>query len=213
MSRSAQVLGLVAAAWLGWLSVPVEAPALAFEPLGAGEVVPAGFVPVHRVLSDRAAALGPALIHSSAQAIAEEAGRVGFDPLLVVALIDVESDFQYGAVSQRGARGLMQIRPATLEYLGERFGVADVKARLAEDPTLEIRLGVRYLHVLRQRFGNLDDALLAYNLGPAKLRRVRREHGLAQYQDYLRAVKRDYAQLQREIGVGGDWTLAARPPP
>jgi soluble lytic murein transglycosylase len=104
----------------------------------------------------------------------------------------------------------MQIRPATLNYLAEQAGIGDLSAALEEDPTLDVRLGVRYLKSLKDRFGSVDKALFAYNLGPSKMIRLWKANGLGQYKGYLRAVKRDYAQLQRETGVSEDWTLASR---
>ena len=210
MSRAAAALALGTAALLAWLSVPEVQPLPELVAVGTGEVVPAGYSQVLQVMADRATGLPVPLRRKFARTIAEEANAAGFDPLLVLAVIDVESDFEVGSVSDRGARGLMQIRPQTLNWLAEQDGIADLSAALEADPTLDVRLGVRYLKTLKERFGTLDKALFAYNLGPAKMIRVFRENGLAQYKGYLKAVKRDYAQLQRETGAKEDWTLAAR---
>ena len=94
------------------------------------------------------------------------AARHGLDPQLVKAVIAVESGFEAGAVSGKGAVGLMQVLPAT----GERYGVrADarrsVDAKLA-DPTLNLEIGTRYLADLRRLFpARTDLALAAYNAG------------------------------------------------
>jgi soluble lytic murein transglycosylase-like protein len=177
---------------------------------GAGEVVPDGYPQVMKVMQDRAVNLEAGLRKALARTIAEESNAAGFDPLLVLALIDVESDFEQASISPMGARGLMQIRPQTLSWLAEQAGIDDVHSAMEEDPTLDVRLGVRYLKSLKERFGSLDKALFAYNLGPAKMIRVWQAHELGQYKGYLRAVKRDYAQLQREAGMKEDWTLASR---
>jgi soluble lytic murein transglycosylase-like protein len=94
------------------------------------------------------------------------AQKHGLDPQLVKAVIAVESGFDAGAVSDKGAVGLMQVLPAT----GERYGVhADrkksVDAKLT-DPRLNVEIGTRYLSDLLVMFPNrLDLALAAYNAG------------------------------------------------
>jgi soluble lytic murein transglycosylase len=210
MSRGAATVCLALSGLLAWASMPTNAPLPELVVSGAGEVVPGGYPQVYRVMQDRAVNLPPPLRRQVARTIAEEANAAGFDPLLVLALIDVESDFEQASVSIAGARGLMQIRPKTLEWLAEQAGIADLAAAMDEDPTLDVRLGVRYLKTLKERFGTLDRALHAYNLGPTKMVRVSRANELGQYKGYLRAVKRDYAQLQRESGMKEDWTLASR---
>ena len=78
---------------------------------------------IDAVLAKRAPELGLTLRGQLGAAIAEEARKAGFDPLLVVAIIDVESDFDEEAVSSRGARGLMQIKPSTLHEMAAHQGL------------------------------------------------------------------------------------------
>lgn len=210
MNRWVAAGALSTSALLAWLSVPEVRPTPDLACVGMGEVVPGGYPQVLQVMADRATGLPVPLRRRLARTIAEEANAAGFDPLLILAIIDVESDFELSSVSERGARGLMQIRPQTLGWLAEQAGIDDLSAALEADPTLDVRLGVRYLKTLKDRFGSLDKALFAYNLGPAKMVRVWKENGLGQYQGYLKAIKRDYAQLQRETGTKEDWTLASR---
>ncbi|RZT41554.1 lytic transglycosylase domain-containing protein [Cupriavidus agavae] len=94
------------------------------------------------------------------------------DPALVRAVMAVESGFNAGAVSPKGAIGLMQVIPDT----GARFGVAADRERSIEqklaDPKLNISAGVRYLRFLTQLFpGNLELALAAYNAGEGAVQR------------------------------------------
>ena len=110
------------------------------------------------------------------RAIAEEARRAGYDPLLILAIIDVESDFDVDAVSSRGARGLMQIQPVTLHWFAEKQGLRLTREEMAADPALCVRLGIRYLRSLQDRFGgDLSMALMAYNAGPDRIRQAIRE--------------------------------------
>ncbi len=90
------------------------------------------------------------------------ARTAGLPPGLVKAVIATESNFDPGAVSNRGALGLMQLMPATAEMLG------------VEDPMhAEANLlgGVRYLKDLLDRYGSVSNALAAYNAGPGAVDR------------------------------------------
>jgi soluble lytic murein transglycosylase-like protein len=79
------------------------------------------------------------------------------DPVLAKAVIQVESGFNPAAVSNKGARGLMQLMPGT----AKRFRVAKV-----HDPDENIRGGVAYLAFLQRLFPNdLRNVLAAYNAG------------------------------------------------
>lgn len=81
----------------------------------------------------------------------------GVDPVLVKAVIMVESGFNPNAVSHKGARGLMQLMPGT----ARRFGVNDVL-----DADENIRGGVAYLSVLQDLFPtDLTRVLAGYNAG------------------------------------------------
>ena len=110
-------------------------------------------------LSTRPAALSaPALADQPyAGEIAAAALQAGLDPALVHALIEVESAYRADAVSEKGARGLMQVMPDT----ARRFGVAD-----AGEPRPNLLAGTRYLRYLLDRFDQrLELALAAYNAG------------------------------------------------
>jgi hypothetical protein len=136
-----------------------EGEILFLELTGGGEVgVPAatvrGFVPdeVLDEVSPRAAEGG-----DLRALVAEAARRHGLDPALVLAVVSVESGFRPDAVSPKGARGLMQLMPATAASLG----VADPL-----DPTANVDGGARHLRGLVARYGgDLQKALAAYNAG------------------------------------------------
>ena len=86
------------------------------------------------------------------------------DPFLVKAVIRVESSFIPDAVSPVGARGLMQIMPATAEDLAGRMGIDHHEDDLFS-PAYNIRMGTFYLRLLIDYFGEQDTALAAYNAG------------------------------------------------
>jgi lysozyme len=100
---------------------------------------------------------------------------------LLTAVIAVESGFDERAVSSKGAKGLMQLMPAT----ARRFGVRDVFA--AEQ---NLRAGAAYLRTLMNQFPeNLQLALAAYNAGEgAVLRAGRRIPAFPETQQYVRKV-------------------------
>ena len=87
------------------------------------------------------------------------------DPLLVNAVIAVESKFIHGAHSKSGAVGLMQLMPETAKELSDELGEKSLYKDL-ENPKINIRLGVYYLKKLLVMFdGNKTLALAAYNAG------------------------------------------------
>ena len=165
---------------------------------------------IDSVLAKRAPELGLTLRRQIVQAIAEEAGRAGYDPLLILAIIDVESDFTEDAVSDKGARGLMQIKPSTLHFLAEREGLRLSREEVAADPALGVRLGIRYLRALNDRFGDLEMALMAYNAGPTRIWQAKKAGELDTFRHYPRAVRRDFRRFREGEGLGGDWALAQR---
>lgn len=97
---------------------------------------------------------------SNLDAIVEEASRThGVDPHLIRSVMHVESSGNAKAVSPKGARGLMQLMPATAKELG----VTNI-----DDPRENVLAGAKYLRQLSDRFGG-DEAkvLSAYNFGPS----------------------------------------------
>ena len=85
---------------------------------------------------------------------------------LVLAVIEVESDFDPAATSSAGACGLMQMLPKTFAWLtsSEHLG-ENLKSLELFDPDVSIRYGTYYLKYLFTRFRNWDTALAAYNAG------------------------------------------------
>jgi soluble lytic murein transglycosylase-like protein len=123
------------------------------------------------------------------------------DPALVKAVMAVESGFNPGAVSDKGAIGLMQVIPDT----GARFGVTadarrSVEQKLA-DPRTNISAGVRYLRWLMALYpGNLELVLAAYNAGEGAVQRYNnRIPPFPETQQYVTTVM----QFYRLYGAGG----------
>ncbi len=109
---------------------------------------------------------------SYAELVAPEAERAGIPSALVLALIKQESGFDPRAVSRAGARGLMQLMPATGTEQARKEGLRDFHPDSLFVPAINIRLGVAYLRdVLKRHDGNIDYALAHYNAGPTALAR------------------------------------------
>jgi soluble lytic murein transglycosylase-like protein len=99
--------------------------------------------------------------------VERHASRFRLDPLLVLAVIQVESRFDPTAVSSRGAMGLMQLRGETARELAEDLGLSWRGDEQLFDPETNVMLGCAYLSRLNRRFGGVDAALAAYSSGPS----------------------------------------------
>ena len=118
--------------------------------------------------------------------IYEAAKRHSLNPQVVAALIRQESAGKPRAVSHKGARGLMQLMPAT----AHRFGVR--KEHLF-DPEKNLEAGTRYLRWLADRFPNdLARILAAYNAGEGA---VERYNGIPPYRETRDYVRRIFTTL------------------
>ncbi len=96
------------------------------------------------------------------------------DPALIYGLARQESNFDPDAVSPAGARGLMQVMPATAAFITGDASLRDGGQRRLHDPGLSLELGQRYLlHLSTQENvkGDLIRLLAAYNAGPGNLSR------------------------------------------
>lgn len=112
------------------------------------------------------------------------ARKFGFDPLLIDALVEVESAYNPYAMSMRGALGLMQLIPET----AERFGVED-----PFDPVQNLTGGLRYLRYLWITFsGNLPKILAAYHAGESRVQEHKGIPPIASTREYVRRVLKLY---------------------
>ncbi|MBV7256959.1 lytic transglycosylase domain-containing protein [Pacificimonas sp. WHA3] len=127
------------------------------------------------------------------------AGEKLIDPLLVEAMIHVESRARPGAISHKGARGLMQVMPATARGLG--FAGDDSELH---DPFTSVELGTAYLRVLHKRFGNdLPLVVAAYNAGEGAVEKYGRQiPPYRETQGYVRDVLARYEALRAAAAQG-----------
>ncbi|HWU39076.1 MAG TPA: lytic transglycosylase domain-containing protein [Candidatus Acidoferrum sp.] len=131
-----------------------------------------------------------------ADLINQIAGEEGVDPELVRAIIKAESNFDAGALSRKGAQGLMQLMPGT----AGRYAVMN-----AFDPEKNIRGGVRHLRFLHDLFpGQLALALAAYNAGENV---VLRYNGIPPYPEtrlYVNRVLRYYRHSNAHVALAAN---------
>lgn len=147
--------------------VPYPEPAVEAEP-GPATVVPVPVLQAARErLPDGRVPYGNLIRRSSA--------THGVDPLLVQAVIHVESRYQQKARSRAGAMGLMQLMPET----ARRYAV-----KRPFDPATNIDAGTRHLRSLLNRYP-LALALAAYNAGEAAVERFQGIPPYAETRDYV----------------------------
>jgi soluble lytic murein transglycosylase-like protein len=122
---------------------------------------------------------GPIFRSKFDKLIVDAAKRFDVDAALVSAVIKAESDFNPREISNKGARGLMQLMPAT----AERFGVLN-----SFDAKANINGGVRYLRWLLDTFeGNADLAVAAYNAGEGNIAKY---NGVPPFRETINYINR-----------------------
>jgi soluble lytic murein transglycosylase len=103
------------------------------------------------------------------QELLSAAREEGLDPALVAALILQESSYDAAALSRAGARGLMQVMPATGRRIARQKGVGFKRAAL-DDPETSLDFGTHYLRQMSERYGGAVEKVLAsYNAGPHRV--------------------------------------------
>jgi soluble lytic murein transglycosylase-like protein len=117
-------------------------------------------------------------------AFVRAAHDTGFQLSMLVAVAQVESQFQPNARSDADARGLLQVTPTT---------AAELKLNV-NDPASNVLAGARYLRLMLDRFQRTDLALAAYNAGPTVVERL--GHAPSQEtQTYIANVQQRWAAL------------------
>ncbi len=99
------------------------------------------------------------------------AGIYSLDPLLLAAIMKAESGFNSKAVSDRGARGLMQIMPDTGQWIARQLGEQNFDPDRLFEPETSINMGAWYIADLKKEFNNNTVLVLAaYNGGRGNVR-------------------------------------------
>ncbi len=108
------------------------------------------------------------------------------DPLLITAVMKVESNFDPNAKSKKGAIGLMQIMPSTAKELSEKYlNMKDFNEDKLYDPQYNIMIGVFYIKILSDMFNNNINLVLAsYNAGLGNVQKWHKENPIIEYDSY-----------------------------
>jgi soluble lytic murein transglycosylase-like protein len=122
----------------------------------------------------------PAIPEQYRDLVQKTAAKHGIDARVVNAVIQVESAYHSRAQSPKGARGLMQLMPAT----GRQYGALDLF-----DPKVNVEAGVQHLKKLLRRY-DLPLALAAYNAGEAAVDRFGGIPPFRETQDYVTRILR-----------------------
>ena len=93
------------------------------------------------------------------------ANKHELDPLLVLSIIKVESNFDNEAVSEKGAKGLLQIMEPTAHWVSRKMDMPNYSPDMLYNPDCNINIGVWYLKWLYDKYNNMDLAIIAYNGG------------------------------------------------
>lgn len=104
--------------------------------------------------------------------IRQHSSNNNLDPLIVAAIIKVETNYKPGAESKKGALGIMQIMPDTAKWVIEKAKFEEVPLERVKDETeANIQIGTWYLRSLSDQFdGNMVAMIAAYNAGPTNVR-------------------------------------------
>ena len=180
------------------ITMPAEPPALAPAPEAPTSAAPRNDAKPLPRGGERVLSLAPALT--------DAAREHQIDPLLLHAIAHVESRHNADAKSKAGARGVMQVMPAT----GKRFGVND--ERHLFDAHTNARASAAYLRTLRARYGDdLRLVLAAYNAGEGAVDKYGRDvPPYPETQAYVRDVSAIYRRLSATFAVSPTGTLTER---
>jgi soluble lytic murein transglycosylase len=171
------------------------------EPPVAQPPRPRDLVKIYSIVRNHRPDISEEEAWSVSDVIRQEGKKYGIDPILVLAVIRIESRFKYDAVSPVGARGIMQIMPYVAEWLVEsskhpEYRPGAYRPEYLDDPVFNIKLGVYYLSGLKKSFNHMSTALIAYNLGPTELRN-RLENELEYSDEYAVAVLSTYQKYKQ----------------
>lgn len=134
--------------------------------------------------------------NSVQQLVAREARNMGVPIPLALAVAHAESNFDPRARSNRGARGVMQVMPATAR------GEYGVHPDMLWNPRVNIRLGLHFLARLIRRYDGRTDLALSYYNGGSAVGRPGHGRIIPATRDYVRKVRRLRNHYRQQIRRG-----------
>ena len=142
------------------------------------------------------------------------ANKFNVDPLLVAAVIYVESGYNEKSISKAGAMGLMQVMPPTGRETAKKLRIKNYDDKSLLVPEINIRIGTAYLSRLIDKYGgDTNKALAAYNAGTSNIERwINRNGNLSlkkvdfkETKSYIRKMNFFYKLLQLTTFVTGEY--------
>lgn len=127
------------------------------------------------------------------------------DWIISHAIARQESSFDRTALSSAGARGLMQLMPATAQDVATKLGLPYSRDRLFDDPGYNVTLGSWYIRLRRDNFSNAMMAIAAYNAGAGNVRKWLAANG-----DPRGALPHDYIDWVEMIPISETRTYVQR---
>jgi soluble lytic murein transglycosylase len=129
-----------------------------------------------------------------ANSVYEESQKYAIDYRLILAVMKVESNFKNEAISSKGARGLLQVKPSLAKYIVKDTGMQAENIISLHEPETNIKIGVNYLSKLLDMFENLAPALHAYNVGPSKVKKTSNDN-TSFSSHFTKKVMNEYRQI------------------
>jgi len=126
-----------------------------------------------------------------ATVIYKESGQNNLDYRLILAIMKIESNFKHKAVSSKGARGLLQVKPSHAKYIAHDMGIIWHGAKSLDEPEKNIKIGIHFFSMLMEDFDNVNMALHAYNMGPTRLKEIMSDR-CGQEKGFSKLVLREY---------------------
>jgi len=160
---------------------------------------PSSLYIAREILADRATELDELQREAVARAVVKAEQEHGLPALLVLALIEQESQFRPKARGPGGSLGLMQLMPASARELAARHDIAWQGPRTLHDPVTNVRLGILYLAEMREAFESTDLAMAAYNIGPGAVQK-RLDRGLSCKGPYVSGVLQRFQAMRLIFG-------------
>jgi soluble lytic murein transglycosylase len=197
-SRAGVTVGITLLMAAGVVPVPADSPCADYPVNAATED---SIVRVADSLSECATFLSEAERERLATIIDRESHKQGYDPVFVSAIIQVESGCSGAARGPRGSLGLIQLQPETAREVAREERLPWRGAHSLSHPEVNVRLGLKYLAQLEERFNDPLVAVAAYNLGPGRVARMAR--GQARNTVYVRKVLSRYERLLARDAL--DW--------
>jgi soluble lytic murein transglycosylase-like protein len=194
--RAVQASAVALGAAIAFLPAPISPHGA--RPGGGPSAPPRTLDPMSAYVLERMPSLDVDSASKLAAVVRGESQGAGLDPVLVMAVIGVESGWEPAAVSERGARGLMQLRKVAQAGEEREAGLAPGDVH---DPVHNVRMGIRYLARMVEEFGSEDLGLMAYNTGPTRFLSylVAVEDIPDSIQSYVRKVRREERKIRREM--------------